>query len=84
VSALIEFIRPSNGAPARMATPEDLVSMAAAIGGLQIQPDSYGSRAWKAEIHFVNRNGSRVWAAGTDANFFTAIAKAIQEAERLR
>jgi ribosome-associated translation inhibitor RaiA len=83
MTALLEFIRPSGG-PARMATPEELVRLAEAVGELEIEPESWGSRTYRARIRFKNRNGSQIWATGTDTDFFVAIAKAIQEAERLR
>jgi hypothetical protein len=84
MSKLIEFMRPEPGAPARMITPEELIRMAEKLGRLYVEPESWSSRCYKAQIRFQNSSGSMIWATGTDTDFFGAIAKAIQEAGRLQ
>lgn len=80
----LSFIRPpGSNAPPMYVGPDDIVRTAEQLGRLEIARD-WGSGAYKAQIRFENRNGSTIWAGGIDTDFFTAVAKAVQEAERLK
>ena len=81
MSKLLNFVSGEDKA-AHYFSPDEIVRAAECLGRLEIDHD-FGSKAYRAKIRFDNRNGSTIWATGTDTDFFTAIAKAIQEAERL-
>lgn len=74
------------GVAARYLGPEELVAAAREIGSIKIDQHGWGdaTKPYDCEITFHNKNGSRIHAKGTDSDFFTAIAKAIEEARRLK
>lgn len=82
----LSFIRPPGSSAAMYVGPEDIVRAAEDLGAVSIERSSGWNRSspYEAEITFHNRNGSRIHAKGSDMDFFTAIAKAVQEAERLK
>lgn len=64
--------------------PEKIVQEAEALGCLEVKRSSWSRGCpYEAEITFGNSNGSRIHAKGIDMDFFTAIAKAVEEARAL-
>lgn len=83
MTRLLNFLRPADGSPAHLVAADEIVRKAEELGRVEIKRD-YRDQTYAAEILFTNRNGSTIRAAGNDTEFFTALCRAIQEAERLK